>query len=135
MCAYIFLLKVYIFSVSIKFAISFCESQHKQQPTKKCLLPILSNKSPQFHFIEKRIPQSYFLFFPKKGYLDFFLIAFVVELIAYLLNYLYFALTSIENQQYLNFKKQAEKRSYRSQNHIFLFKLRGLIAQDINPNI
>ena len=35
--------------------------------------------------------------------------AFAAELFTYLLFYLYFALTSIENQQYLNFKKQTEK--------------------------
>ena len=34
---------------------------------------------------------------------------FAAELFTYLLLYLHFALTSIENQQYLNFKKQTEK--------------------------
>ena len=52
---------------------------------------------------------------------------------------IYFSLTSIENQQYLNFKKEVEKilarfckhlrRTYRTPNHTFFFKLRGLIAQ------
>ena len=77
---------------------------------------------------------------------NFWLIAFAVELFGYLLYYLSFVLTSIENQQYFNFKKQTEAILVRFSKHnfdkciapktIIMFKLvRGLIAQDTNHYI
>ena len=74
------------------------------------------------------------------------LVAFAVELFGYLLYYLSFVLTSIENQQYFNFKKQTEAILVRFSKHnfdkciapktIIMFKLvRGLIAQDTNHYI
>ena len=54
--------------------------------------------SPKFHLFEKWIPQSCSSYFCPNN-------AFANELFTYVLYYHYFALTSIENQQYLNLKK------------------------------
>ena len=69
--------------ISPWFAISFCYSQKKQinnntiyKKRKNVRLPILINKSLQFHYFEKRIRQSYFSYFCPKTLVGFCLNSF-----------------------------------------------------------
>ena len=113
---------LYQYKVCYKFLVKPAPQINKQRRTENNVcVPILSNKSPLSLIVLKSEYHCHtFHISAEKAVLGFFfLIAFVVELITYLLYYLYFALISIKNQQYLNFEKKAKKILARFCKHIF----------------